>query len=84
VRPNEGKEMKTFEKILNVLAKNLGYTVVLVIAIVLFAIFSDGLISGLITAGSALIGYTCIEMLFKQFKAENTQKTAPKRVSKKK
>ena len=32
--------MKTAEKILNVLAKNLGYTVVLVAAIILFAIFS--------------------------------------------
>jgi len=76
--------MKTFEKILNVLAKNLGYTVVLVAAIILFAIFSGGLLSGLITAGSALIGYACIEMLFKQFKAESTPKDAPKRVSKKK
>jgi len=76
--------MKTFEKILNVLAKNLGYTVVLVAAIILFSIFSDGLISGLITAGSALIGYTCIEMLYKQFKTESTPKDAPKRVSKKK
>ncbi len=76
--------MKTFEKILNVLAKNLGYTIVLVMAIVLFCIFSGGLIRGLITAGSALIGYTCIEMLYKQFKSENTPKAAPKRVSKKK
>ena len=53
--------MKTFEKILNVLAKNIGYTVVLVAAVILFAIFSGGLLPGLITAGSALIGYACIE-----------------------
>lgn len=72
--------MKTIEKILNVLAKNLGYTVVLVAAIILFAVFSGGLLSGLITAGSALIGYACIAALYKQFKAEDT----PKRVSKKK
>lgn len=76
--------MKTFEKILNVLAKNIGYTVVLVAAIILFAIFSGGLLRGLITAGSALIGYACIEILYKQFKADNTAKPAPKRVSKKK
>lgn len=59
--------MNTAEKILNVLAKNLGYTVVLGIAIVLFAIFSDGLISGVITALSAVIGYTCVVMLYKEF-----------------
>lgn len=76
--------MKTLEKILNVLAKNIGYTVVLVAAIILFAIFSGGLLRGIITAGSALIGYACIEMLYKQFKAEGSVKTAPKRVSKKK
>ena len=72
--------MTTLEKILNVLAKNLGYTVVLIAAIVLFAVFSGGLLYGLITAGSALIGYACIEMLYKQYKAE----PAPKRSSKRK
>ena len=76
--------MNVFEKILNVLAKNLGYTVVLAVAIILFAYFSGGLISGLITAGSALIGYVCLEMLYKEYKAEGAKKSAPKRVSKKK
>ena len=76
--------MKTFEKILIVLAKNIGYTVVLVAAVILFAIFSGGLLPGLITAGSALIGYACIETLYKQFKNTNAPKQAPKRVSKKK
>lgn len=66
--------MNVFEKILNVLAKNLGYTVVLAIAIILFAYFSGGLISGLITAGSALIGYVCLEMLYKEFKAMSPSK----------
>lgn len=61
--------MNVFEKILNVLAKNLGYTVVLAVAIILFAYFSGGLISGIITAGSALIGYVCVEMLYKEYKA---------------
>ena len=31
--------MKTLEKILSVLVKNLGYTVLLILSIVLFAIF---------------------------------------------
>lgn len=68
--------MKNFEKILDVLAKNLGITIVLVAAIILFAIFSDGLVPGLITAFSALLGYTCIEMLYKEFK-KSPAKSAP-------
>lgn len=72
--------MNTFEKILNVMAKNLGYTVVLVAAIVLFAVFSGGLLRGLITAGSAVIAFTCINLLYKEFQ----KSPAPKKVSKKK
>ncbi len=72
--------MNTFEKILNVLAKNLGYTVVLVAAIVLFAVFSGGLISGLITAGSAVIAFTCINLLYKEY----SKSPAPKKVAKRK
>jgi hypothetical protein len=60
--------MKTLEKILSTLVKNLGYTIVLVLAIILFAIFSDGLISGVITALSALIAYACIMALYGEFK----------------
>jgi hypothetical protein len=71
--------MKTLEKILSVLVKNLGYTVVLVLAIILFAMFSDGLISGIITALSALLGYACIMALYGEFK-----KTSSKPVTKKK
>lgn len=73
--------MNTAEKILNVLAKNLGYTIVLGIAIVLFAIFSDGLISGVITALSAVIGYTCVVMLYKEF--AKAQVAKPARAAKK-
>ena len=65
--------MKTLEKILSVLTKNLGYTIVLVLAIVLFAIFSDGLISGIITAVSALIAYACIVALYGEFKKSSTR-----------
>ena len=75
--------MNAFEKILNVLAKNLGYTVVLVAAIVLFAIFSDGLISGLITAISALLAYTCIVAIAREYRKVSS-KPAPKSKSKKK
>ena len=62
--------MKTLEKILYVLVKNLGYTVLLILSIVLFAIFSDGLISGIITALSALLAYACIMALAGEFKKE--------------
>lgn len=76
------------EKFLNVLAKNLGYTVVLVAALVLFAVFSDGLINGLITSVSALVAFTCINLLFKAYKEEPAAKPAtkakPKSKSKKK
>ena len=62
--------MNNFDKILGVFGKNLGYTIVLIIAIIFFAFFSDGLIYGLITAFSAVVGYTCIVMLYKEFKKE--------------
>ena len=64
------------EKILNVLSKNMGYTVVLALAILLFAIFSDGLVAGLITAVSALLAYTCTDALYKEYKAMGVKKVA--------
>lgn len=76
---------KELEKVLTVLSKNIGYTIVLVVAIVLFAVFSGGLVPGIITAGSALIGYACIEMLFKEYKnapAETKSKPKPKQKAK--
>ncbi len=66
--------MSTFERILGVFGKNVGYTVVMILAIILFAFFSDGLIPGLITAFSAVIAYACIVMLYKEFKKEFTAK----------
>ncbi len=68
-----------FEKLLNVLAKNLGYTVVLVAAIILFVVFSGGLISGLITAVSALLAYTCIMALYAEYKKAPAKKAPAKR-----
>ena len=64
--------MKTLEKIISVLARNLHITAVLAVAIVLFAIFCDGLIGGLITAAAAVVAYTCAEMLYKDFKSAGT------------
>ena len=71
----EGNKM--FDKLLNVLSKNLGYTVVLVAAILLFAFFSNGLIAGLITAVSALLAYTCISALYKEYKSAPAKKPVP-------
>ena len=70
--------MKTLEKILSVLVKNLGYTVVLVLSIILFAMFADGLISGIITAVSALLAYACIMALYNEFKKEPAKSTKKK------
>ena len=60
--------MNTFEKILNVFGKNLGYTIVLVVAIIFFAYFSDGLIPGLITAFCALVAYVCGAAVYRAFR----------------
>ncbi len=68
--------MKTFEKIVGVMAQNIFYTVILAVAIVLFAIFSDGLLAGLITAASALIAYICIELLYKEYAKAPAARTA--------
>lgn len=69
--------MKTIEKILDILAKNLGYTIVLVAAIILFAVFSDGLLNGIITAASALIGYACIVQLGREYRKGGTPTAKP-------
>ena len=62
--------MKTLDRILNVFGKNLGYTLVLIVAIVFFASFSDGLIPGLLTAFSALVAYICGAGLYRAFRDE--------------
>ena len=66
--------MEAVKKLIGVLARNLGLTIVLVAAIILFAIFSDGLLAGLITALSALIAYTCCELLYREYKAGTPEK----------
>ena len=62
--------MKTLDRILNVFGKNLGYTLVLIVAIVFFAYFSDGLIPGLLTAFSALVAYICGAGQYRAFRDE--------------
>ena len=61
--------MNIFEKIVKVLGDNLGYTVVLILSIILFAVYSDGLVYGLVTAASALVAYVCIVKLYNEFAA---------------
>ena len=62
--------MKTLDRILNVFGKNLGYTLVLIVAVIFFAYFSDGLIPGLLTAFSALVAYICGAGLYRAFRDE--------------
>ena len=59
---------KMFDRWMNVLSKNLGYTIVFVVAVVFFVYFSDGLIPGLIAAVSAVLAYTCGSMLYREYK----------------
>ncbi len=73
-----------FDKLLHVLKSNIGYTIILAIAIVFFAIFSNGLISGLITAVSALLAYACIMALYGEYKKLPAKKVAKAAPAKKK
>ena len=66
-----------FERILNVLAKNMGYTLLLAVSLLLFAVFSDGLVAGLITAVSALLVYACVQALYAEYKKMSVKQTAP-------
>ncbi|MCR4917796.1 MAG: hypothetical protein K5912_02510 [Alphaproteobacteria bacterium] len=68
--------MTAFKKISSVLQKNSGYAVVLAISIVLFIYFSKdrSIIYGAITAVSALIGYACIQALYREYKKESGRK----------
>lgn len=71
--------MKTLENIISVLARNLGLTVVFALSVVLFAVFCDGLIGGLITAAAAVSAYTCGSMLYKEFKKTGNAKPSKKK-----
>ena len=61
--------MNTLKKLLDVMAKNIGITLVLIMAIIFFVWSCDGqLLSGLITAFAALIVYISASMLYHEFK----------------
>ncbi len=76
-------EKKMFDRWLNVLSKNLGYTIVFVVAVVFFMYFSEGLIPGLIAAVSAVLAFTCGAMLYKEYKNTPAVKTVNAKAVKK-
>ena len=68
--------MKTLKKLMDVMAKNIGITLVLILAIIFFVWSCNGhLLSGLITAFAALIVYISASMLYHEFqKAPKSKK----------
>lgn len=66
--------MDFFEKLLNVLKDNLGYTAILAMSVALFAMFSNGLTAGIITALSGLLAYICFNQLYIKFKNTKSKK----------
>lgn len=83
-KPLKPKEENMFDKLLHVLKNNMGYTIILLIAIIFFGYFSDGLIPGLITAVSALLAYACIMALYGEYKKLPAKKVAKAAPAKKK
>jgi len=67
--------MKTLKKLIDVMAKNIGITLVLILAIMFF-IWSCrwNLFRGLITAFAALIVYIAASMLYHEFKKPSRSK----------
>lgn len=61
--------MKTLKKWIDIMAKNIGITLVLILALIFFIWSCQGrLLAGLITAFAALIVYMSASMLYKEFK----------------
>ena len=76
--------MNFFDKLGKVFAKNLGYTVTLIVALILFLYFTKGdMIAGIFTALCALVVYVCVVLLYKEYKSMPASK-APAKKSKKK
>ena len=81
--------MKFFEKLGQVLAKNIVYTITLVVAFILFLYFAEGdMIAGILTALSALVVYVSVALLYQEYKkipnTKTTAKKAPVKKAKKK
>ena len=74
--------MTFFEKLGKVLTKNVGYTIMLVVAFIFFLYFAEGdLIAGLLTALSALVVYICVVFLYQEYQkmpAEKNKSTKKK------
>ena len=84
-KPRKEKEMKFFEKLGRVLVKNIAYTVVFIVALILFLYFAGGdLIGGILTALSALVVYICGAMLCQEYNQMYPKKSEPKKSSAKK
>ena len=61
--------MEFLDKLGKVLMKNVVYTVILAVAIIFFLYFAGGdLIAGALTAGSAVIAYHMIVLLYFEYK----------------
>ncbi len=66
-----------FDKWATVLSKNLGYTIAMIVAIIFFFYFSNGLIEGLIAAVAAMIACMCGVALYGEYKRTPAPKQAP-------
>ena len=72
--------MNTLKKWGDVLAKNIGITLVLIWAVVFFIWSCQGrLLAGLITAFAALIIYIAASMLYKEYQKPTPSKPQPKK-----
>ena len=61
--------MNFFDKLGKVLTRNIGYTITLIVALILFLYFSEGdMIAGIFTAIFALVVYVCVVLLYKEYK----------------
>ena len=78
--------MNFFQKLGRVLTKNIAYTVILVVAFILFLYFAEGnLIGGILTALSALVVYVCIALRYQEYKKMfPAKKAVSKKTSKRK
>ena len=75
--------MKFLEKLGKVLANNIAYTVVLIVALICFFYFAGDLIAGIFTVVSALVIYICVSALYEAYKKTPLGKnTAKKPVAK--
>ena len=66
--------MNTLKKWVDVMARNIGITLVLILALIFFIWSCQGrLLSGLITAFAALIVYMSASMLYHEFKKPSSK-----------